>query len=116
MTEPVGLIGSGRSEIGIAYGKAEQNGRIVLTFGAHAVNWVAMDPRNAAEIAKDLIQKAAKLGVNMGEVFPPTPITEIQREVLITRVELVVRGQLERGTKLPDIARQVVDIVLKVAN
>lgn len=101
-------------EVGVALGEGKESGRIVLAL-AEPSKWISMDPRQAVAIAKDMIDKAVKLGAQVEIVMPRKEVNGTQRAVLVTRTKLVMKGQLERGVKVEHLAEQLVDIILSGA-
>lgn len=99
--------GTGKTEITIG----PENGRVVMGF-PNPITWFAMDPLNAAQIGRELINAATKLGADVQIIIPKKQITETQRRVLITRVHLVMKNQLEKHIRPERVAQQLVDIVL----
>ncbi len=98
-------------EIGVSFGDGPQRGRVVRVVGEPA-KWHALDPKNAALIAVDMLEKAAALGVKAHLLIPRPPLSPIKYQALVTRVGLVMRNQLEKRVDPKIVARQIVDIVL----
>lgn len=105
----------GSAEIGIGLGEGEQKNRIVLTLGATPINWFSMDPQNAVDIAKDLIDKAVMLGFDVQIVLPKREMSKVKRTMLVNRVSLVMRNLLEKKRDANFIAEELVTIVLRDA-
>lgn len=99
-------------EIGVGAGVGEQKGKILLVL-AEPKKWVAMEPAQACAIAKDMIDKAVSLGMNVEIIVPRKPISHGRRTMIVNRVDLVMRKLTEQKRPTKYIAEEIVDIVLR---
>lgn len=74
--------------------------------------WVGLEPKNAAEMAKLLLDAAQQQGANIQLSMPRREVTKDQRDRLIVRATQVFRSLAEKRRPPAEIARQVVDSVL----
>lgn len=74
--------------------------------------WMAMDPANAVQIAKSIIDTAVGLGLEVTIELPQKRVNAQLYWTLVNRVELNVRNMLEKKNDPKGIARAIVDIVL----
>lgn len=99
-------------EIGVAFGDGPQKGRIVMALPAMA-KAIVMNPEQAVAVAKDMIDKAVTLGVNVQVLIPKKPISQSRRTLIVNRIDLVMRRLTEKKRPSRYIAEELVDIVLR---
>ena len=93
----------------IAVGQRE--GRVVLQF-QNSVEWIALDPDNAAQIGEAMARAAYE--IRYGKVPDDTPsvIKQQKVNVLYQRIENVLRSMARKNKTAKHIAHEVVDLVL----
>lgn len=99
-------------EIGVAFGDGPQKGRIVVALPAMA-KAIVMNPEQAVMVAKDIIDKAVSLGVQVQILIPKKPISQSRRTLIVNRIDIVMRKLQERKRPSRYIAEELVDIVLR---
>jgi hypothetical protein len=104
-----------KGELGVFFGTGPEKGRIVIGFH-EPIKWLALDPKNAVEVAKEFIDKATHLGTKVHLMLPKRELSPMKYQALVTRVGLVMKNQLERKVDPKLVARQIVDIVLSGAD
>jgi hypothetical protein len=100
-----------KGELGVFFGTGPEKGRIVIGFH-EPIKWLALDPKNAVDVAKDFIDKAVHLGVKVHLQLPQRELSPLKYQALVTRVGLVMKNQLEKKVDPKLVAHQIVDIVL----
>jgi hypothetical protein len=100
--------GDGRTQVVVG----PEDGKIVMGF-PKPISWLAMEPDNAVQIAKSMIDSAVKLGANVQIVLPRRKLSEAKRTMLRYRVSLRMRSMLEKK-RVPDyIAEEILVTVLQ---
>lgn len=102
----------GAGEIGVGLGAGEQAGRIMLVL-PQPQKWVALQPEQACAIAKDMIDKAVKMGYRVEIVVPRKPISSQTRTRIVNRLELVMKSMLAEKKDPRYVAEELTDIVLR---
>lgn len=93
-----------------------EDGKVVVALreDGHFVKSIST-PDTAAQIGKTIIDEAVKCGAKVTLTLPKKELSGTKRAALVTRCELVMKGQLERGAKPGHLAEQLVDIILSGA-
>ena len=85
----------------------ERDGRVVLQFPG-AVEWVALDPQNAADVGEAMARCAH--GIAYGSKPPRSALSANVRKRLIARVQITLRSL--QGQSPAYVAATLVDAVL----
>lgn len=102
---------SGMVEMVIVPAKVRGSHQVVVRFMEPRL-WIGLDPNNAVQIAKTLIDAAVQAGTTVALQLPRRQITKETRDRLVVRATNVFRNLQERGKPPAFIAREVVDSVL----
>lgn len=89
-------------------------GKVILAFREPQTK-VTIHPEAAVKIAQSMISAATACGYEVTLKLPKREISGMKRSALVTRCQLVLKNQLERGVKHDHLAEQLVDIVLSGA-
>lgn len=108
MSETTKREGNGQTQVVIG----PEAGKIVMGF-PKPISWLAMEPDNAVQIAKSMIDSAVKLGANVQIVLPRRKITEAQRTMLRNRLSLRMRSMIEKKRDFDYIAEELLATVLQ---
>ena len=102
--------GNGKDE-GTLVAIGEQDGQVMLMF-PKPIQWLALDPENARQIAEQIARSAYAAHTGMTPLNQKSYVSENIRVMLNARVTMIIRSLNEQG-KSPDwIAREVIDRVL----
>lgn len=104
------LPGDGTTSVAIG----TNDGHVVLKY-PKPVQWAALDPATAAQVADAMLGAAIDLGARVEIKVPERKYTPQQIEAMRTRVALVMKNLQERGAKPNMVASEIVDIVLTMA-
>lgn len=104
---PLQAVGTGPTQVAVG----PDRGRVMIAF-QYPTRWVHLDPQQAAEVAKGILDCASGLGANIRIAVPPKVIPPQVQITLVHRVAHIMRGALE-GKKTPQrVAREIVDALL----
>ena len=104
---PPGQQDDGTTEMAIN----PEKGKIVVRF-REPRHWVVLDPSNAAQIGKHLIDCAVACGAEVAIQVPRREVSREKREALVARAMHIIRSTQEQNKPLIIVARSVVDQIL----
>lgn len=104
------LPGDGTTTVAIG----TNDGHVVLKY-PKPVQWAALDPATAAQVADAMLGAAIDLGARVEIKMPERKYTPQQIESMRARVALVMKNLQERGAKQHIIAAEIVDIILTMS-
>ena len=104
---PPGQADDAKTEMAIQ----PEAGKVVVRF-REPRHWVVMDPANAVQIGKHLIDCAVACGAEVTIQVPRREISREKREALIARTMHVTRSMQEKHRPPAIVAQAVVDSIL----
>lgn len=103
------LVGDGTTQVAVG----DRNGQVVLQY-PRPVQWVAIDPQTAVQVAKSMIDAAVNCGMNVEIKAPKPEVTEGQRVRMEARCLMILKNKREHTEKDPVLARRLVDTILNI--
>lgn len=104
---PAGQEDDGKTEMAIQ----PERGKIVVRFREPRL-WVVLEPSNAVEIGKHLIDCAVECGANVTIEVRRRQISQEKREALVARTMHVTRSMQDKHRPPAIVAQAVVDCIL----
>lgn len=101
----------GKTEMIVVPAKVRGTHQVIIRF-KEARLWVAMDPQNAVDIGKSLIDGAVSCGANVTVQLPRREISAATRDRLVVRATNVIRNLQQHHRSTQWIATEVVDTIL----
>lgn len=86
-------------------------GRVVMKF-PEPKQWIALDPENCRLIAEAMSRAAEECATGRPAGVPGSPISDMTRLKLITRVTHIVRSMKDQHKAPQFIAAAIVDVIL----
>ena len=103
------LIGEGTTQCAVG----DREGHVLLQY-PRPVQWVALDPQTAVQIAKAMMDAASNCGMNIEIKLPKPVITEGMRTRMEVRAMMILNNKREHTEKTPVLARRMVDTILNI--
>jgi len=103
--------GNGCTEIAVG----NRDGQVTLLF-QYPMNWIALDPTNAAYVGKAIIDAAVDCGARVEIKTPPPQIPNALRERMINRCVMLLRNKREAPEKDGILAQRIVETLLNMVN
>lgn len=103
------LIGDGTTQVAVG----DRDGQVILQY-PRPVQWVALDPQTAVQIAKAMIDAAHSCGHTIEIRLPKPEVTEGQRIRMEARCLMILKNKREHTEKDPVLARRLVDTILNI--
>lgn len=103
------LVGEGTTQVAVG----DRDGQVVLQYH-RPVQWVALDPATAVQVARAMIDAAANCGINIEIKLPKPVITEGMRTRMEARAMMILNNKREHTEKTPVLARRMVDTILNI--
>ncbi len=101
--------GDGSTDVAVG----DRLGKVTLLF-PQATDWVAMDPSNAVQIGKAMIDAAVQCGARVTIQAPRQPVPHGLRERMVNRTVMMLRNKREGPEKDNILAQRIVDTVLNI--
>ena len=103
------LIGEGTTQVAVG----DREGQVVLQF-PRPIQWAALDPQTAVQIAKAMMDAAPNCGMNIEIKLPKPVITEGMRTRMEARALMILNNKRDHTEKTPILARRMVDTILNI--
>lgn len=103
------LIGEGTTQVAVG----DREGQVVLQY-PRPVQWAALDPQTAVQIAKAMIDAAVNCGMKVEIKAPKPQISEGTRVRMEARCLMILNNKREHPEKNPILAKRLVDTILNL--
>lgn len=103
------LIGEGTTQVAVG----DREGQVVLQY-PRPVQWAALDPQTAVQIAKAMIDAAVNCGMNVEIKAPKPTVSEGLRVRMEARCLMILNNKREHPEKNPILAKRLVDTILNL--